>query len=541
MTPAEMIKKLYDLSESIMSREDRSEALDMLNHLKAADAPLQATGDSTADPWVRCTELEQERDELREKTDAVFALVHQLNNEKNALRRRLREMTDALDRLVEEFLGKLMSHSEVVRKIESIKTIAEVNDGREGVVRNDRQNENDSVDNDPELGAAGGAGDEVADDAPEWTGDYSLLSIAKPWRCRRFIDGEGGTSIQIYTATHREIICQKASRLIEEDAEFICAAVNAYTPTRPMSESPSDASLADTDIVEELQNWTPGGKRIELDDPSDADAVNEANTRMYQDGAPSDAPYGYCPLCGEKGRMRERGLNGDDICINRHKYPSRDALPTRPTSGSPIKLPAVCAALSDALTVGDNKVGNEWNVGVGDGSGKIVSDAPMRVDPLDSAKFNEDGFVAVLMSCGRNSDAVNDHADAIERLQQQKADVGSLNMEAKERVLERDRMQQQIEEERNIRANEDVEVMRRLQQQIDTNKSDIANLCESDKENTAMLEHNAEQIGKLFQQIDTVRQSIIDSHTTAEKERIVLREAVAAIESRLDATPDESE
>jgi hypothetical protein len=47
----------------------------------------------------------------------------------------------------------------------------------------------------------------------------------------------------------------------------------------------------------------------------------------------STAPYGYCPLpfCGAPGRDRERRLNGDDTCVNGHKYPSASALKEPPT------------------------------------------------------------------------------------------------------------------------------------------------------------------------------------------------------------------
>lgn len=36
----------------------------------------------------------------------------------------------------------------------------------------------------------------------------------------------------------------------------------------------------------------------------------------------SDAPYGYCPICGAPGCTRERRLNGNDECTNGHSYPS---------------------------------------------------------------------------------------------------------------------------------------------------------------------------------------------------------------------------
>lgn len=44
-----------------------------------------------------------------------------------------------------------------------------------------------------------------------------------------------------------------------------------------------------------------------------------------------EAPYGFCPRCGCKGKTRERHPNGHDQCFSGHRYPSRDALPRRPT------------------------------------------------------------------------------------------------------------------------------------------------------------------------------------------------------------------
>lgn len=43
-----------------------------------------------------------------------------------------------------------------------------------------------------------------------------------------------------------------------------------------------------------------------------------------------EAPYGWCPVCGEKGVMRERRPDGDVMCRRGHKYPSRDALRNQP-------------------------------------------------------------------------------------------------------------------------------------------------------------------------------------------------------------------
>lgn len=39
-----------------------------------------------------------------------------------------------------------------------------------------------------------------------------------------------------------------------------------------------------------------------------------------------DAPYGYCPRCGEKGSQRERRPNGNDLCVKGHSYPSKEAV-----------------------------------------------------------------------------------------------------------------------------------------------------------------------------------------------------------------------
>jgi hypothetical protein len=44
-----------------------------------------------------------------------------------------------------------------------------------------------------------------------------------------------------------------------------------------------------------------------------------------------EAPYGFCPRCGCKGKQRERRPNGNDSCFSGHSYPSREALANRPT------------------------------------------------------------------------------------------------------------------------------------------------------------------------------------------------------------------
>jgi len=40
----------------------------------------------------------------------------------------------------------------------------------------------------------------------------------------------------------------------------------------------------------------------------------------------ASTPYGYCPICGALGVSRERRLDGDDMCENKHKYKSKAAI-----------------------------------------------------------------------------------------------------------------------------------------------------------------------------------------------------------------------
>lgn len=39
----------------------------------------------------------------------------------------------------------------------------------------------------------------------------------------------------------------------------------------------------------------------------------------------NDAPYGYCPICGNLGITRERRIDGYDTCSKGHKYKSKEA------------------------------------------------------------------------------------------------------------------------------------------------------------------------------------------------------------------------
>jgi DNA repair exonuclease SbcCD ATPase subunit len=54
---------------------------------------------------------------------------------------------------------------------------------------------------------------------------------------------------------------------------------------------------------------------------TDAEVV--AAAREYI--AKKSPAYGYCPVCGTPGVLRERRPNGNDYCKNKHCYPSKDA------------------------------------------------------------------------------------------------------------------------------------------------------------------------------------------------------------------------
>lgn len=49
---------------------------------------------------------------------------------------------------------------------------------------------------------------------------------------------------------------------------------------------------------------------------------------MYDDKTKgiAESEYGRCPKCGSAGALRERRINGDDICMNGHKYASASAI-----------------------------------------------------------------------------------------------------------------------------------------------------------------------------------------------------------------------
>lgn len=37
--------------------------------------------------------------------------------------------------------------------------------------------------------------------------------------------------------------------------------------------------------------------------------------------------YGYCPICNDEVKMREKHPNGNDVCVRGHTFASRNALP----------------------------------------------------------------------------------------------------------------------------------------------------------------------------------------------------------------------
>lgn len=53
----------------------------------------------------------------------------------------------------------------------------------------------------------------------------------------------------------------------------------------------------------------------------------------------NEAPYGYCPTCLAKGVSRERRPDGNDVCENKHTYPSRYARGKTAVPHPPIQKP----------------------------------------------------------------------------------------------------------------------------------------------------------------------------------------------------------
>lgn len=70
--------------------------------------------------------------------------------------------------------------------------------------------------------------------------------------------------------------------------------------------------------------------------------------------------YGNCPICGAKGKTRERRINGNDKCENGHTYPSKDVIPEGsnlaliPTEYTGPKRCDLCKFEKDAPCTGKN-------------------------------------------------------------------------------------------------------------------------------------------------------------------------------------------
>lgn len=58
----------------------------------------------------------------------------------------------------------------------------------------------------------------------------------------------------------------------------------------------------------------------------EADKEKYINVRKNGNAAKKAGSYGLCPTCKEVGAIRERRFNGNDICINNHVYPSKNAI-----------------------------------------------------------------------------------------------------------------------------------------------------------------------------------------------------------------------
>lgn len=56
--------------------------------------------------------------------------------------------------------------------------------------------------------------------------------------------------------------------------------------------------------------------------------INLAAVVEACDECPPSSPYGYCPQCSAPGKLRERRMNGNDICEKGHKYPSANGMRT---------------------------------------------------------------------------------------------------------------------------------------------------------------------------------------------------------------------
>ena len=49
--------------------------------------------------------------------------------------------------------------------------------------------------------------------------------------------------------------------------------------------------------------------------------------------------YGRCPVCNAPGKMRERRINGNDVCENNHTYPSVTSIHEDPNNIYRVSIP----------------------------------------------------------------------------------------------------------------------------------------------------------------------------------------------------------
>lgn len=77
--------------------------------------------------------------------------------------------------------------------------------------------------------------------------------------------------------------------------------------------------------------------------------ASKARPRAAGSSEPAcSAPYGFCPICGANGVMRERRPDGNDRCSAGHTYPSRNSVgEVRPDP--PAKCPT-CGRPNNGLT-----------------------------------------------------------------------------------------------------------------------------------------------------------------------------------------------
>lgn len=84
-----------------------------------------------------------------------------------------------------------------------------------------------------------------------------------------------------------------------------------------------------------LDDWTEWKRTLALtgklpNKPAQGNHVVDGNKMVGHTQNPS---YGFCPICGAPGKMRERGFNGNDRCEAGHVYPSAKSLNEKPAQG----------------------------------------------------------------------------------------------------------------------------------------------------------------------------------------------------------------